>query len=228
MKKTGQYLKSYDSFGETFKMKLDQGQSSLKSVMGTVLSFIYFTIVIGYTVQKFDILISRKDVDIALAVRDNYFGDDDAFKGSAGFNVAIALTSFSEERQVELLPEYAELRVEYSIWDVKEDGKIFSDKIKLESHPCSHEELGLTGDHSKFMPIHETATAYVILFKNKFMCLEQKDLEIYGNFNAKKAKILRAYLDRCHDKEYCKTEKEIDKYMEDKYLLILRNQIRFD
>ena len=79
-------------------MKLDQGKSSLTSIMGTVLSFIYFIIVIGYTVQKFDILISRKDVDIALAVRDNYYGDDDAFMGSAGFNVAIALTSFSEDK----------------------------------------------------------------------------------------------------------------------------------
>ena len=93
----------------------------------------------------------------------------------------------------------------------------------MESHPCSHVELGLTGDHQKFMPIHETATAYVNLYKNKFVCLEQEDLEIYGNFNAKKAKILRAYLHRCHGKVYCKTAEEMDEYMKDKYLLILRN-----
>ena len=53
-------------------------------------------------------------------------------------------------------------------------------------------------------------------------------MEIYGNFDAKKAKLLRAYLDRCHDMDYCRSEEEIDEYMKDKYLLMLRNQIRFD
>ena len=71
----------YDSFGETFKMKLDEGQAALPSIMGTILSFISSFIVLGYAVQKFDILISRKDVDIALSVRDTHFGDNDAFTG---------------------------------------------------------------------------------------------------------------------------------------------------
>ena len=49
--------------------------------MGTILSFISTLLVIGYTLQKLDILISRKDVDIVLAVRDSYLTDSDAFTG---------------------------------------------------------------------------------------------------------------------------------------------------
>ena len=55
-------------------------------------------------------------------------------------------------------------------------------KWSIESHACSYEELGLTGDNSKFMPIHETSIGYVNLYKQKFLCVNQDDLEIYGNF----------------------------------------------
>ena len=203
-------------------MKLDQGQAALPSIMGTILSVISFCLVIGYTVQKFDILITRKDVDIALSVKDNYFGDDYTFKGSQGFNVAVALTGFDEVRESILSPDYATIVFEYSEWDITEDGITFAEFL-IESHPCSEKELGLTGNHTNFMPIHESSTAYVNLYKHKLLCLNQEDLEIQGTFSSKKAKILRATLKRCYGHDYCKSEEEINEYLEDKYLIILIN-----
>ena len=109
MGRFGSYLMSYDSFGETFKMRLDSDLAALPSIMGTILSFISTCLVIGYTVQKLDILISRKDVDIVLAVRDNYLTDSDAFTGRQGMNVAFALTGFDSVRENILDPEYASI-----------------------------------------------------------------------------------------------------------------------
>ena len=196
--------------------------------MGTILSVISFLMVIGYTVQKFDILITRKDVDIALSVRDTFFGDDYTFKGSQGFNIAVALTGFDEVRESILSPDYANIKFEYSEWDILESGTIIDRVFYIESHPCSERELGLTGNHSSFQPIHETSTAYVNLYKHKFVCLDQEDLEIQGTFSSKKAKLLRATLNRCSGHDYCKSQEEINEYLENKYLLLLINQIRFD
>ena len=35
-------------------------------------------------------------------------------------------------------------------------------------------------------------------------------------------------LKKCHNKPYCKSNEEIERFMADKYLLVLNNQIRFD
>ena len=112
----GSYLMSFDSFGETFKMKLDSGQAALPTIMGTALSFIYFCLVIGYTAMKFDVLANLKDVDITYAIEDNHFSEDDTFSGRQGFNIAVALTQFDTVpvRENELLPEYAYINFEIS------------------------------------------------------------------------------------------------------------------
>ena len=138
-------------------------------------------------------------MDIVLAVRDNYLTDSDAFTGRQGMNVAFALTGFDSVRENILDPEYASIQFMYSQWEVLEDGEIWSDEFEVESHPCTEEELGLTPGDSKFMPIHESSLDYMKLYKEKFVCVNQDDLEIYGTFSSKKAKNFRMYLNRCHD-----------------------------
>ena len=81
----------------------------------------------------------------------------------------------------------------------------------------------MTGDYSKFMPIHDTSSTYVNLYKNKFQCISQEDLEIYGNFDSKKAKMLKVTLKYCQDEVFCRTKDEIDNFMDDKWLIVLKN-----
>ena len=95
-------------------MKLEHGQATLPSIMGTIFSFISFMLVIGYATQKFDILISRKDVDIVLSVRENYFDDNEKFAGRQGFNIAVAFTGFDTIRESVLLPQFANIVFEYA------------------------------------------------------------------------------------------------------------------
>ena len=41
-------------------------------------------------------------------------------------------------------------------WSISEkSGESVFESIKIESHKCTREELGLTGDHSKFMKIQD-------------------------------------------------------------------------
>ena len=128
-------------------------------------------------------------------------------------------------------PAYASIQFMYARWEVLADGQIEDEEFEVESHPCTAEELGLEGQQdSKFMPIHETSIDYVRLYKSKFICVDQpeEELEIYGTFSSKKAKLFRVYLNRCHGRDYCRSREEIDEYLTGKYLLMLTNQIRFD
>ena len=95
-------------------MKLEHGQATLPSIMGTIFSLISFMLVIGYATQKFDVLISRKDVDIVLSVRENYFDDNEKFAGRQGFNIAVAFTGFDTIRESVLLPRFANIVFEYA------------------------------------------------------------------------------------------------------------------
>ena len=70
-----------------------------------------------------------------------------------------------------LQPEYANIKFEFSEWDVLENQEVYWENFFVDSHTCSEEELGLTGDNSKFMPIHETSIDYVNLYKNEFLCV---------------------------------------------------------
>lgn len=99
----------------------------------------------------------------------------------------------------------------------------------LETHVCTEEELGLKGAHlSKFKPIHKSSYDYVKLYQEKFVCLNEQDLQISGNVNSKKAKRLQVTLKRCHGHSYCKSSEEIQAFMQGKYLLLLHNSVRFD
>ena len=54
-RKTVDWLKSQDSFGIGFRMKLDKEKQSLGSIMGSICSFLMMVVVTGLTVQKIEI-----------------------------------------------------------------------------------------------------------------------------------------------------------------------------
>lgn len=210
-------------------MKLEQEQAALSSIVGTLFSFLTLCLLIGYTVQKCEILINRKDVDILYAVRRDFFSDEQKFTGRQGFNVAVGLTGFDDVKENILLPEYAEIKFAYAAWSVKDDNIEYDGLHFIQSHPCTDAELGLEGTgHAEFMPIQERSLAYVNLYKRKLLCIERHELEIFGSFNSVRAQNLVVTLERCHGKPYCKSDAEIDDFLKGKYLMLLKNRIRFD
>ena len=86
----------------------------------------------------------------------------------------------------------------------------------------------MEGGTSAFMPIHETSLQYMKMYKKKFLCVNKNDLEIYGSYDSKKGKRLQVYLNKCLGKDYCRSDEEIQQFFRYKFLLLLKNQIRFD
>ena len=66
------------------------------------------------------------------------------------------------------------------------------------------------------------------MYQKDFLCIDKKDLRLYGDWNSSKARLIDIQLIKCTDKSYCKEEEDIKSFLRDKYLLLLSNQIRFD
>ena len=75
-------------------MRIDEGDVALKSVMGTICSFILLFVTASYAYFKLNVLLQRKDTNITTGTLDLYFDDKDVFDNSQGMNMAIAFTTY--------------------------------------------------------------------------------------------------------------------------------------
>ena len=93
-------------------MRLDEDRDALPSKKGAVCSFLLFFIISIYTLQKIDVLLNEKDVNIFSALAESYFDSDYVFGADQGLNIAVAVTdllSLSEDQTID--PAYGRVRV---------------------------------------------------------------------------------------------------------------------
>ena len=60
-------------------MKLDEGKVDLPSKTGAICSILLVLIIGSYTLQKMDVLLNKRDVNITTALAENYFDSDYEF-----------------------------------------------------------------------------------------------------------------------------------------------------
>ena len=72
-------IMSKDYFGDSYTMKIDDGEESLHSLMGSLCSLMIFFLVVLYSYQKVDILWNKKDVDVLSTTNDMHFETDYVF-----------------------------------------------------------------------------------------------------------------------------------------------------
>lgn len=105
-------------------------------------------------------------------------------------------------------------------------------RTTLDSHICSREELNLESDsevsQKKFLLPDEQSRPIIDLYQQKFICLDDDNLFIYGDYNSLKARNMDMQLIRCHDRLDCKSDVEITAYLRDKFLILMHNEVRFD
>ena len=199
-------------------------------MMGSLCSVLLFAIVTLYAYQKVEILIQKKSVDIITTLKEFALTSDDIFSYQNGFNIAVAFTRYDGETEWILDPTYGELAfINYS-WGVEADGSFFTKTERRKEHICSREELGLTEnkDAAKFMPTIESQRTFVDTYQKKFICLNEEDLFLYGDYDSANASQFEIQLIKCTNRDDCKSEEEIREYFRQKFILLMYNQIRFD
>ena len=128
-------------------MTIDGETQVSQSYLGACLTLLALVVTVLYSVQKIEILLNKKDVDVLSATKDIFYTDDDKFTYENGFNIAVAFTSYNDETEWELPAEYGRLVINSYSWGIGEGGAPFTARTELETHACSKEEMGsATGD----------------------------------------------------------------------------------
>ena len=96
-----------------------------------------------YTVQKMEVLMAKKDVDVLSATKDLFYSSEDKFSYKNGFNIAVAFTEYNTVKEWELPKEYGTLVINSFSWGTESNGNFFVKRLQLPTHTCSKEELGL-------------------------------------------------------------------------------------
>lgn len=113
----GSRLKSYDKFGQQFKMKLDGAIASHNSYMGATLTLVLELILLMYFVTKIISIYAKWEVDIMSVKLENALTFDDKFDSSNGLFIAAAITEYDDNPEVIEVPEkYGELVINHYRW----------------------------------------------------------------------------------------------------------------
>ena len=118
-------------------MKLDGGQSHLKSWMGSLCTLIILIVVIAYSVQKMDVLINKKDVNVLSTIHKLYFDEDYTFCYENGLNLAVAFTAYDDQQEWVLDRRYGELVFQAYTWGEDANGTYFSKNERINSTVCT-------------------------------------------------------------------------------------------
>ena len=150
-------LKGQDCFGSTYRMNINETEKHLSSYPGACCSLLLAIVTPIYALQKGGILMERSDFDVKQSLREQFYTDADVFSYQNGFNIAVGLTAYDNEKEWILDPTYGELIIQRRGWVTKADGTFGKFSIPMETHVCTREELGLDEDRSqaKFMPINQ-------------------------------------------------------------------------
>lgn len=212
-------------------MNLDKDSTELTSWLGSFFTFLIFAVISAYIYYKVGVLLNKQDIDILETSNFLALTDDDQINFDKGLNIAVALiTDDSDKEELFNDPTIGEIVFNHYKWGKTPDGKHISGRYRIESHPCTREELGLDGDgtNAKFLPINANFRNAVDAQHKKLLCLNREDLMMYGNFQTEKAQLLNVQFVKCHDRTDCKSDKEIKSFLRDSYLFMLSNQVRFD
>ena len=84
--------------------------------------------------------------------------------------------------------DYGEVTATFRTWGEGVEGARADDNA-LKTHPCTEEELGLSGSNPRFWPLHENSARDVRLRQKKLKCTDER-IALYGDYNSDKARRL--------------------------------------
>ena len=218
---------SLDQFGTEFAMNIEDGETGTKSKTGCLLTLILAVVTVAYTYQKSEILLAKKGMQITVHTNQEAIDETFRFGYEEGFNVAVAFTSYGNEKEYELLEKYGSLRFRGDQWGLNPDGSVYRNNTIFDSHICTREELGLDEDRTDatFMPHQDRQEPFVDMYQKKFICLNKEDLVLWGDFSSDESRQFNIDFVKCNttERDDCADDAAVEEFVRDKYLLMLSN-----
>ena len=166
--------------------------------MGACCSILALILLVAYGGYKFSIMEGKKSVDLVQAEIENQYDYSYKFGGDDGLNFAVAIMNPFDPNTYKLIdPAYGRIRFRKREGGPTADGGFFMENVEIESHPCTTEELGLTGTDHKIWPVNSLQKPAVEAFKHMFICVDQADLVVMGRLDTIQASLIQADFIKC-------------------------------
>ena len=134
-----------DKFGEIFSFKLPGNKWRQGTPLGCVFTFALVIVLFIHGYLKASRVFGFGDTKIIESHQESYLNDTFIISSDQGLNFAYGLTAYDENQEIVEDPSYGVVKAKIGTWGL--DGKhIIGRPEALTDHPCTKEELGLTGD----------------------------------------------------------------------------------
>ena len=90
-------------------LKNDDSMTHKTTNLGSVFSLLLIIVLLGYSYQKIHIFYEKTKIDILETTLEGYYPEEYVFKWDNGFNIAVAVTAYDNERENILDPSIADL-----------------------------------------------------------------------------------------------------------------------
>lgn len=107
-------------------MHLGPGFRSIQSWGGALCSFFLFFVISAYTLQKLDVLVNGRDIDLVMSTATNALEVTDKFDASMGLYFAAALTAYDNNQEEIDDPTVGEIVFNHHKWSRNPDGSVNS------------------------------------------------------------------------------------------------------
>ena len=81
----------------------------------------------------------------------------------------------------------------------------------------------MQNEKTTMFPLQEQAKSAFRAFRNKFRCLKENDMQIWGSYDSEKAQQLAISFKMCEGADYCESEENIREWLRHKYIVLLYN-----
>ena len=133
------------------------------------------------------------------------------------------MTQYDSNRTVTEDERYGELLIEHYGWGNSHLNYSYG-TTELENRWCTDEDLGIKkGPKTRMFDINDRLEGDFNTYRNKFKCIDEDNLVIWGNYNSGMAMQLAVKFHMCSGHEYCKTKDEIRDWLSGKYIVLLFN-----
>ena len=226
-----QKLQVFDMYGSSYDLTLNGRETQVRTVLGSLFSVIALGWLLVYAVAKFTTMLEYGDTQFMEYYEEYFYTPDDTMTRELGFNVAFAISNYDGSSEIVDNPDFVDVYAAYRIWGFN---NTLLETKKEPTHLCGREELGLdyynaTEEERKrmkkprFFRTHPESLDWTETYYPKMRCLDNDGIDVYGNYDSTKAKILEVEIMPCKGRSTCKSKEEIDEWINGKYLILIEN-----
>ena len=201
-----------------------------RTMLGSFLTIITFILVLGYGSYKITDLTDYKDFTLFRFEKENYYDFRDALSSKEGLMIAAGITSFTDDQNAIEDPSIGTIKLITKSWDIESIGSKGALKFtEIPTRPCTQEDFA--EDSSLFYKLKESSKEELDINWRKLKCIDKDtELMMFGNYRSQAANNIMVVFEKCDATvpgATCKSETDIKKWLEFKYIITVDNIKRF-